>query len=172
MLTLCLVNTYDRIRLHEIHLRTIARAMPLCYAFEFHLALMHFDFWDNEKEMVSEIREYTTIGKNGLYAEKLLNKGWIHLIDNIQPQFGRVVATTSKPDKRKEVKWDNLFDILSGSAIFLVGLGRKGLPEKLHRRAEYHFDVTFRGISLETCTAIGSILTFLHIYRERQPHKS
>ncbi len=167
MLTLCLVNTYDRIRLHEIHLRTIARAVPLCHAFDFHLALMYFDFWDSEQALVSDVRDYTTIGEKGLYAEKLLERGWIHLIDNIQPQLGEVVATTSKPDGNKRLDIDDLRGLLSESAVFLVGLGRKGLPEKLKKRAKYHLDITFRGISLETCTAIGAILTHLHLLKGR-----
>jgi len=40
---------------------------------------------------------------------------------------------------------------------FIVGLGRKGLPKKLRKKASYHWDVTGRGVSLETCTAMGYI---------------
>jgi hypothetical protein len=43
------------------------------------------------------------------------------------------------------------------SYIFLVGLGRKGLPGALIKRASLHLDITGEGISCETCTAIGAI---------------
>ena len=163
VLTLCLVNTYDKLKLHEIHLRSIARAAPLCYAYGFHLALLDFDFWENEEDMVSAIMNYTTIGKHGEYAEKLLQKGWVHLIDTLHPQFGEIVATTSKPENRKKIGREELKEILSGSAIFLIGLGRKGLPKKLLNKAKFHLDVTFNGISLETCTAMGAIAVLIHL---------
>ncbi len=63
MMVACLVNTYDKLKLHEIHLRTIARAAPLCYAYDFHLALLDFNFWESREEMVEEVAGYTTIGE-------------------------------------------------------------------------------------------------------------
>jgi hypothetical protein len=43
------------------------------------------------------------------------------------------------------------------SFLFLVGLGHKGLPKELFERGKYHLDITCKGLSLETCTAIGAI---------------
>ena len=158
MICLCLVNTYDKLKLHEIHLRSIARAIPICFAFDFHLALLDFKFWKNERELVEQIVDYTTIGDHGKYAWKLLEKGRLHLLDKIPVQFGITIATTSKPESSKEINREELKSILKAeSTTFLVGLGRKGLPKKLLKTAKYHFDVTAKNISLETCTAIGAI---------------
>ncbi len=160
MIVLCLVNTYDKLKLHEIHLRTIARAAPLCYAYDLHLALMDFNFWKNEDEMVKQVADYTTIGEHGKYAIELLKAGKIHLIEKIPAHFGEVIATTSKPDERKKISFDEMRDLIKRrSATFLVGLGRRGLPKDIMKKAKYHFDVTEKRISLETCSAMGAIAT-------------
>jgi len=31
------------------------------------LALLHFDFWNKEDDMVEAVRDYTTIGEHGKY---------------------------------------------------------------------------------------------------------
>jgi len=156
---LCLVNTYDKLRLHEIHLRSVARAAPLCYAFGLHLALLDFPFWKNEEDVVSQVVDYTTIGEGGKYLELLNDSGKFHLLEKIPAHFGEVVATTSKPDPKKRV---SLREVSSfSSATFLMGLGRKGLPREIMKKAKYHWDVTGRGVSLETCTAMGVIVTMV-----------
>ncbi len=160
MIVLCLVNTYDKLKLHEIHLRTIARAAPLCYAYDLHLALMDFNFWKNEEEMVKQVADYTTIGEHGRYAIELLKAGKIHLIDKIPAHFGEVIATTSKPDEKKRISFEEMRDLIRRkSATFLIGLGRRGLPKDVMKKAKYHYDVTEKGISLETCSAMGAIAT-------------
>ncbi len=160
MIVLCLVNTYDKLKLHEIHLRTIARAAPLCYAYDLHLALMDFNFWKNEEEMVKQVADYTTIGEHGRYAIELLKAGKIHLIDKIPAHFGEIIATTSKPDEKKRISFEEMRDLIRRkSATFLIGLGRRGLPKDVMKKAKYHYDVTEKGISLETCSAMGAIAT-------------
>ncbi len=160
MIVLCLVNTYDKLKLHEIHLRTIARAAPLCYAYDLHLALMDFNFWKNEEEMVKHVADYTTIGEHGRYAIELLKAGKIHLIDKIPAHFGEIIATTSKPDEKKRISFEEMRDLIRRrSATFLMGLGRRGLPKDVMKKAKYHYDVTEKGISLETCSAMGAIAT-------------
>jgi len=157
--TLCLVNTYDKLKLHEIHLRSVARAAPLCYAFGLHLALLDFPFWESANDVVSQVVDYTTIGEGGKYLEILNESGKFHLIDKIPAHFGEVVATTSKPDPKKSI---SLKDVRSfSSATFLMGLGRKGLPREIMKKAKYHWDVTGKGVSLETCTAMGVIVTMV-----------
>jgi len=155
MYVVCLVNTYDKLKLHEIHLRSIARAAPLCYSFNLHLALLDFPFWKDEKEVVYSVRNYTTIGERGKYLEELLNMGKFHLIDKIPAHFGELIATTAKPEKEKEIKLKDLS--FFPSATFLIGLGRRGLPKDLLKKAKYHWDITGKGVSLETCAAMGAI---------------
>ena len=166
MITICLVNTYDKLKLHEIHLRSIARASPLCYAYNFHLALLDFPFWKSEDELVKAIKDYTTIGERGRYLEKLREENKLHLIDKIPYHFGDIIATTSKPEK-KILSLDDLRKLRS--ACFLIGLGRRGLPKDLIRKAKHNFDVTFRGVSLETCTAIGAIAAIIWVMRYGRP---
>jgi len=156
---LCLVNTYDKLKLHEIHLRSIARAAPLCYAFNIHLALLDFPFWKRSEEVVRDVAEYTTIGDGGKYLLKLSEEGKLHLIDKIPAHFGVSVATTSKPDPTKILDIEALPSL--SSATFLIGLGRRGLPSNILKSARYHLDITTQGVSLETCTAIGAIAMLL-----------
>jgi hypothetical protein len=152
------VNTYNKLILHEIHLRTIARAAPLCYAYDLHLALMDFKFWEEERELVRAIRDCTTIGERGEYLERLMEKGKLHLIEDIPAHFGEVIVTTSKPDDKKRIGISELFELAKKRSLtFLIGLGRKGLPREFFESYKYHFDITEKNISLETCSAIGSI---------------
>jgi hypothetical protein len=161
MIVLCLVNTYDKLKLHEIHLRSVARAVPLCHAFNLHLALLDFPFWRDVSDLVNDVSEYTTIGRQGRYLIELAESGKVHLISKIPAHFGEVIATTSKPDEKKKLSYGDIKNL--SSATFLIGLGRKGLPASMLRKARYHFDVTQRGISLETCTAIGAIAMFIYL---------
>jgi len=162
MMTICLVNTYDKLKLHEIHLRTIARASPLCYAYDFHLALLDFNFWEDEEDLVVDVVEYTTIGEGGKYLKELYEMNRLHLIDKIPSHFGEIIATTSKPEK-KVMRIEDIKKLKS--ACFLIGLGRKGLPKDLIKKARYNLDITFRGVSLETCSAIGAIASLVWVVR-------
>jgi len=162
MMVACLVNTYDKLKLHEVHLRSIARAAPLCYAYDFHLALMDFLFWKSEEEMIESVAEYTTIGEGGRYLRELDEEGRLHVISKIPAHFGEVIATTSKPMKNVL----NLEELASlSSACFLIGLGRKGLPKDLINRARYNLDITFKNISLETCSAMGALMSLIWVIR-------
>lgn len=161
MIVICLVNTYDKLKLHEIHLRSIARAAPLCYAFNMHLALLDFPFWRRVEDVAEDVSEYTTIGEGGKYLIELVEEGKLHLIDKIPAHFGVSVATTSKPDPRKSLDVDDLPNLRS--ATFLIGLGRRGLPANILKSARYHLDITRQEVSLETCTAIGAIAMLLAI---------
>lgn len=68
-LTLILYNSYDKTRWHEAHKRAIARAAPICYAFDCNLAIMDFPC---KMEDILNIK--TTIGNSGEYLEKLIEK--------------------------------------------------------------------------------------------------
>lgn len=165
MITLALYNSYDPKRLHEAHLRAIARAAPISYAFDFHLAIIGFPF-DNKKplELAEEIARNTTIGESGKYLLELSRNSKFHVLNfpkrGSPPQFGHLVATTRKPEDKKAIKSIEIAEraLRGESFLLLVGLGRHGLPKEIFKLSEYHLDITDgRGISLETCTAIGSI---------------
>ena len=161
-ITIGLYNTYDKRRIHDIHIRTIARASPICYAFDMNLALFGFPFKEKQSRIVEELSNSTTIS-DGVFIKKLHEEGRLFFFDFVEkgfpPQLGIIVATTSKPDEKKSIKFSELVDIcLSGKSIALIiGLGRKGLPDNVRKIADYHLDITSKRISLETCTVIGAI---------------
>ncbi len=161
-ITVGLYNTYDKNRLHDIHIRTVARASPVCYAFGMNLALFGFPFKDKPSKIVEELSASTTIS-DGVYIKKLYEEGRLFFFDFINkgfpPQLGLIVATTSKPDEKKSISFWELIEICrkGKSLALIIGLGRKGLPKNVREIADCHLDITSRGISLETCTAIGAI---------------
>lgn len=163
MLTLGIVNTYDKIKIHEAHYRSIARAAPVAYAFGFNLALFDYPFKMSAEELVNFVKDKTTIGESGKYLEELFDSGRFFVFDlpekGFQPQFGPVVVTTSHPAKEKKIHVQELSELINKrkSFLFLIGLGHKGLPEELFDTAQYHLDITSKGVSLETCTAIGAV---------------
>lgn len=163
MLTLGLVNTYDRIKILDAHYRSIARAAPVAYSFGFALALFDYPFTMDAEELTEFVADKTTIGRSGRYLLKMVESHHFFVFDlpkkGFQPQFGVPVATTSRPDPKKAVTPVVLVQeiMTGGSYLFLVGLGHKGLPGDLFDRARYHLDITGKGIPLETCTAIGAV---------------
>lgn len=106
-LTLALYNTYDTKRLHEAHLRAIARAAPIAYAYGFHLALVGFPLDGKPMEIAEEVSRHTTIGDGGKYLQELAKANKFHLLEfpkkGFPPQFGTPVATTRKPWPEKEI---------------------------------------------------------------------
>ncbi|WP_394325992.1 DUF531 family protein [Methanosarcina horonobensis] len=85
-----------------------------------------------------------------------------------------MVITTSKPDPKRQVTPVKIAEetLHNRSFLFLVGLGHKGLPKELFERGKYHLDITSKGLSLETCTAIGAIPAHLAgIMKNMQPKK-
>lgn len=172
MLTLGIVNTYDKIKIHEAHYRSIARAAPIAYAFGFNLALFDYPFKMDAFELVNFVKDKTTIGGSGKYLAELFSKGRFNIFDlpekGFQPQFGSPVVTTSHPEKKKEIMLPALseFIVRKKSFLFLIGLGHKGLSSDLFEIAPYHLDITSKGVSLETCTAIGAVPAVISGYIE------
>jgi len=173
MLTLGLVNTYDKIKVHEAHYRSIARAAPVAYAFGFNLALFDYPFKMSAEELVNFVKEKTTIGESGKYLEELFRQGRFFVFalpeKGFQPQFGAIVVTTSRPAKEKQILLHKLAELINKkkSFLFLIGLGHKGLPQELFELALYHLDITSKGVSLETCTAIGVVPAVISGFVER-----
>ena len=90
-------------------------------------------------------------------------------------QFGSLVVTTSRPEKKKNATADALADMMAKNKplFILIGLGRKGLPKEYFEMSQYQLDITGgKGISLETCTAIGAIAAKLSTMAEyKKPGK-
>jgi hypothetical protein len=150
---LCLYNSYDKLKTHDIHVRSVARAAPVCYALGFHLVLLDFP-----EPMYDLVVTNTTIGESGKFLEALKTQSMFTELKKRLP-LATLVITTSRPDPDKNVTCSTLADLYKRGEnfAFIVGLGRRGLPRTLRKKATYHWDATGRGISLETCTALGFI---------------
>lgn len=166
-LTIGLYNSYDRVRFSEAHRRALARAGPLALAFDCNLATFGFPF-DRKLSTPIEICEWvastTSIGEGGSYLKDLAEKGRYSSYDypkkGFPPQLGWPIITTRKPTAKLSVGADALRRALkSGQSLLLVfGLGPHGLPNDVFEMGRSHFDVTGKGLSLETCTAMGAVV--------------
>jgi len=165
--TIGLYNSYDPTKFHESHRRALARAGPLALAFDCNLATFGFPY-DKELSTPIEIAEWvsttTSIGESGAYLIELAQKGRFSCFDypkkGFPPQLGEVVLTTRKPSPGKLVQPAQVrSDLKAGrSVLFLFGLGPHGPPKEVFEMTHKHMDVTGRGLSLETCTALGAVI--------------
>lgn len=165
-MTLGLYNTYDPVRFAEAHRRAIPRAAPVALAFDANLATFGFP-WPEDlrtpQEVASWVSGTTTIGEAGKYLRELADLGRFQTFEfpnrGFPPQLGEVVITTNRPNPRQATNAKFLAGLLKhGTSIVLVfGLGPRGLDDRdVYPLGRYHFDLTGRGLSLETATAIGA----------------
>ncbi len=120
----------------------------------------------------------TSIGQGGDWVIKLAEENRFMSFPfpkgGFPPQLGEVVITTRRPDPARSMAPQRVAEmLLSGRSVLLVmGLGPRGLPDKVREMGELQMDLTGRGISLETCTAIGAIpariMTFVQIFGRTQ----
>ncbi|MGA1865990.1 MAG: DUF531 family protein [Thermoplasmatota archaeon] len=179
-LTMGLYNSLDRTRFAEAHRRAIARAAPVAAAFDCNLAVFGFPF-DPDLRTPVDISKWivstTSIGQGGDWIVKLAEEGRFNHFPlprgGFPPQLGMVVIATRRPDSRISASPADVARILKkGRSVLLVlGLGPRGLPEEVISMGEHHMDLTGRGVSLETCTAIGAsvarIMTHLEVLQHR-----
>lgn len=165
--TIGLFNSYDPVKFHESHRRALARAGPLALAFDCNLATFGFPY-DKELATPIEIANWvsttTSIGESGSYLVELAQKGRFSAFDfpkkGFPPQLGEVVVTTRKPSEDRTASPPDIRALVkSGKSILLLfGLGPHGLPKEIFAMSQKHLDVTGRGLSLETCTALGAVV--------------
>ena len=164
-----LYDTYEG-GLKPIHIRMVARAAPLCIAYDLDLALFGFPEKDLNK-MINKVLADTNIGKGGQYLKDLMQQGRISLIPCTQKEpprrsewtdLGLPVATTSRPGNSKARTLGDALerakkDHPRGRLCLIMGLGRKGLPRSLLDSVGHHVELTGSNVSLETSTAMGII---------------
>jgi hypothetical protein len=165
-MTIGLYNSYDPVKFAEAHRRAIARAAPVALAFDANVATFGFPY-EGELRTPQEIAAWvsgtTSIGQEGRYLRELAEGGRFLTFDfprrGFPPQLGEVVITTNQPEARRRIDARSLAALLRrGTSIVLVfGLGPHGLDDRdVLPLGRYHFDLTDRGIVLETATAIGA----------------
>ena len=165
--TIGLFNSYDPVKFHESHRRALARAGPLALAFDCNLATFGFPY-DKELSTPAEIAAWvsttTSIGESGSYLIELAQKGRFSVFDfpgkGFPPQLGEAIVTTRKPAKQKLVSASDVRSLVKSgrSVLLLFGLGPHGLPKDVFEMSQKHMDITGRGLSLETCTALGAVV--------------
>lgn len=189
-LTIGLYNSYDPTRFAEAHRRALARAGAVAWAFDANLATFGFPFQDLAKRVDEEldvarperiarwVAESTTIGSEGKHYVALAEKGRFHVEDlpkkGFPPQYGTTVLATSRVPDEENTPTEVLVEQLqSGRPLLLViGLGPHGTPKRIEKHARHRWDLTGKGVSLETCTAIGAApaILFAHLqHRTRHP---
>jgi hypothetical protein len=165
-MTIGLYNSYDPVKFAEAHRRALARAAPVALAFDANVAAFGFPF---ERELrtpqaiAAWVAETTSIGEEGRYLRELADAGRLLTFDfpkrGFPPQLGEVVMTTNHPHGNKAVDAAFLAQLLEAGRSFVLvfGLGPHGLEDSdVLDLGRYHFDLTGRGIVLETATAIGA----------------
>jgi hypothetical protein len=163
--TIGLYNTYDRQKFREAHRRALARAAPLAMAFDFNLTTFGFPFPEDRRtpmEIAEFVADSTTIGEGGRYFLELAEKGRFMYFpyprSGFPPQMGTPVITTSKPFV-ETISPEEIGKRSSFGESFLIvfGLGPHGMSKKEKELGRYHMDLTGKGISMETCTAMGAV---------------
>ena len=166
-MTLGLYNSYDPVKFHEAHRRALARAGPLSLAYDANLVTFGFPYPPELKQpadIVKWVAGTTTIGEGGQYLLELTELGRFQVFEfprkGFPPQLGTVIVTTARPQSGKAVSVANAAAMLqAGRSLLLVfGLGPHGLEQtEVDGMAAHHLDVTQKGYSLETATALGAV---------------
>ncbi len=184
-LTLGLYNSYDPRRFHDIMRRNLARVAPLCIAFDANLAVFGFPFDEGRRresknpdapdlrtpaDVAAFILDSTSIGEEGTYIQDLADAGRFSIHDfpnkGFPPQLGDAVMTTPHPAAGKETTPLAVAqDLAHGrSQMLVIGLGPRGLPKQLLKTAPKHLELTGKGVSLETATAMGALPAMVHAH--------
>jgi len=174
--------------------RTLARAAPVAAAFDCNLAAFGFPFDEGRRregrsadapdlrtplEVAEFVADSTTIGEGGEYFQQLARESRFQFFPfpgaGFPPQLGRVVATTPHPDAGKRTTpLEVARELASGKSQLLVyGLGPRGLPKDVLAASKTHLEITGKGVSLETATALGALpamlAAHLHHLTPRRP---
>jgi len=171
-----LYNSYDPVRFHEAHRRALARAGPLALAYDANLCTFGFPYGVKDVSTPLEIVEWvagtTSIGESGAYLVRLAREGRFDVFDfprkGFPPQLGAIVVTTDHPEPKKATTAKGVATLLRrGSSVCLVfGLGHRGITDlDVYGMAAHHLDITAKGLSLETATALGAVPAAIHAFR-------
>lgn len=183
-LTLGLYNCYDPKQWHDIMRITLARVGPVALAFDADVATFGFPFEQARSrgskstdplrtpaDVAAFVSEGTSIGENGTHFADLAAAGrfTLHpfpLSGAFPAKMGRLVATTPTPDPAKATTpLDVARQLATGhDQLLLFGLGPRGLPTSVLDHAAVHLELTGKGLSMETATALGALPAQLHAH--------
>lgn len=184
-LTLGLYNCYDPKQWHDVMRITLARIGPVALAFDADVATFGFPFEQarargakstdplrTPADIASFVAAGTTIGEDGAHFADLASAGRFHhhpfpaTAASFPAKFGRLVATTPNPEPSKATTpLEVARDLAAGHGqLLLFGLGPRGLPADVLAAAPIHLELTGKGISLDTATALGALPALLHAH--------
>ena len=161
---------------------TLARVGPVAMAFDCDVATFGFPFEQarsrgakasealrTAQDIAAFVADSTSIGEGGDYFVDLVAKGRFHPhpfpSNGFPSAMGRLVATTPSPSNRKVTPLDVARDLAAGHPqLLLFGLGPRGLPANVLSAAPDHLELTGRGISMETATALGALPAMVHAH--------
>ena len=168
--TLGLYNTYEGKTVKDSHIRAVARAAPLCIAYNLRLALFNFPA-HSLQSFIEKVESQTRLKETKKQITRLYNSGCISLekqpIRQSHPDLGLFVATTSQPQPEKTIGLEELL-ALDSPLCFLMGLGSSGLPGTVLNHVQHHLELTGRKVPLETCTAMGVLASSIDSARKHQ----
>jgi hypothetical protein len=180
-----LYNCYDPRQWHDIMRITLARAAPIALAFGCDVATFGFPFQQARRRGAKEtdslrtpkdvsrfVADGTSIGEGGEAFQELVGAGRFKAFPfptdgAFPPEMGRAVLTTPHPDPAKATTpLEAARELAAGrSQLMVYGLGPRGLPPEILGAAQHHLELTGKGISLETATALGALPALLAAHR-------
>lgn len=165
---------------------TLARAGPIALAFDCDLATFGFPFEQarlrkatrtqalrGPAEVAAFVSQTTSIGEGGEHFTALVESGRFAMhpfpgASGFPAGLGQLVATTPNPDPAKRATPLQAAQELAAGRpqLLLFGLGPRGLPPEILEGAPRHLEITGRGISLETATALGALPAMVRAHLE------
>ena len=179
-LTIGLYNCYDPVRFHDIMRRTLARAAPVCLAYDCNLATFGFPFDEGRRreskdpdapdlrtptDVAEFVVDSTSISASDAPLLALAQAGRFSTFDfprkgGFPPQLGRVIATSEHPQPKAHAVTprDVAHELHQGkSQLVVLGLGPRGLPKDVLGNVGHCLELTGRGVGFETATFIGAL---------------
>ena len=173
-----LYNCYDPKQWHDIMRITLARAAPVAVAFDCDLATFGFPYGqarargakrndlglDSPAAIAGFVAESSSIGEGAdllalLVKERRFGTFPFPGPEGFPARLGRTVATTPKPhDPKGTTPLAVAEELAAGRDQLLVfGLGPRGLPASVMEGSAVHLELTGKGVSMETSTALGAL---------------
>ena len=165
-LNVVLVNSKSKETFNDEHRRLIAKISPICYAYNYHLVLVNFVIDNSPLDFAREMATSTSIGKSGERLIELAKKGRIKITKlPISEDLGKIVICTSKTEKTKSENPKNIFALSKKRKIALIfGCDKKRNKNvrNLLKKAEYHLDISNKGIELSLDSEIGAVASIIN----------
>ena len=165
-LNVVLVNSKSNETFNDEHRRLIAKISPICYAYDYHLVLVNFVIDNSPVDFAREMATSTSIGKSGERLLEIAKNGRIRITKlPLSENLGKIVICTSKPDKSKAKSSKNIAVLSKKEKIALVfGCDKKRNKNvrNLLKKAEYHLDISNKGIELNLDSEIGAVASIIN----------